>query len=565
MSQLAAVNQVLSQATPPAARLHALVRELAHFDDVGGADIFVLRRDTRELVHAASEPEGYNEAVVIAHRVIATEETVVLCKAGFGRDSVALALPIRAEDDVVGVLTVRRAPDAAMSDDDACAFYGIVAALAGPTVSMRQARLESKPNAQASPTRIMARASAMEPVFEMIDAVAASDATVLVRGESGTGKELVADAIHQLSHRRKGPFVKVNCAALADGVLESELFGHEVGAFTGATQLRIGRFESASNGTIFLDEIGDFSPSVQVILLRILQQQTFERVGGSQTLSSNARVIAATNRDLEGLMAEGKFREDLYYRLNVFPIHVPPLRERRSDILLLADAFVERFSRAFSKDVRRITSEAIDLLTAYHWPGNVRELENCIERATLLTRDGVIHAHDLPPTLQTAASSGTTAKGTLSAVLGGDGARTAGRCPQGQRGQYGRSSPKSRRHGATDGFARQKICTDAQAVYAPVNALKHAAKLRSGPMTVQAHSASLLCQSDCDVLALPMTSAILNRSSGETFAISGAAEAEIHEPLSRGHGCSARRASRRHPIRVLQDHRPRRQIDHPVL
>ena len=424
LSQLAAVNQVLSKGLAPQARLTAVVDKLALQDELLDAVIVIMRRDTGELVvdathqSPAAPPVRYDAAHDVTRKVVETGQAVVLSQVGADGNVTFVCVPINFEDEVVGVLRVDRPKSASMAVADAVQFYSVVATMMGPTASARQARLEASTNEQSNPTHITARASAMDPVFELIDAVAPSDATVLIRGESGTGKELVADAIHRLSRRRDGPFVKVNCAALANGVLESELFGHEAGAFTGAMQRRIGRFEAAMGGTIFLDEIGDFSPSVQVTLLRILQQQTFERVGGSETLCADVRVVAATNRDLESLMAEDRFRQDLYYRLNVFPIHVPPLRDRRSDILLLADTFVGRFSKAFKKDVRRITSEAIDLLTAYHWPGNVRELENCIERATLLTQDGVIHVHHLPPTLQTASSSKTETKNTLSASLG---------------------------------------------------------------------------------------------------------------------------------------------------
>jgi Nif-specific regulatory protein len=200
-------------------------------------------------------------------------------------------------------------------------------------------------------------------------------------------------------------------------VIESELFGHEKGAFTGAVAARKGRFELAQGGTLFLDEIGDLSPSMQIKLLRVLQEREFERVGGTTTIKADVRLIAATNRDLEQLIETERFRQDLYYRLNVFPIHIPPLRERRTDILLLSDYFAERYSEQNHKNVRRISTPAIDMLMAYHWPGNVRELENCVERAVLLSDDDVIHGHHLPPTLQTAEASGTVQSGTLDATL----------------------------------------------------------------------------------------------------------------------------------------------------
>jgi len=224
--------------------------------------------------------------------------------------------------------------------------------------------------------------------------------TVLVRGESGTGKELVAQALHEKSPRAKKPFVKLNCAALPESIIESELFGHEKGAFTGAVSLRRGRFEAAEGGTIFLDEIGDISMSTQVKLLRVLQEREFERVGGNSSIRADVRVIAATRRNLEEMMAEGSFREDLFYRLSIFPIFLPPLRERKCDILLLADHFIERYAGRLGVRPMRISSAAIDLLMSYHWPGNVRELENCIEHAVLLAKGQSIKAHHLPPTLQ---------------------------------------------------------------------------------------------------------------------------------------------------------------------
>ena len=263
------------------------------------------------------------------------------------------------------------------------------------------------------PANIIGNSKAMIGAFRMIDKIAPTNATALILGESGVGKELVASAIHYKSYRAEKPFIKFNCAALPESIIESELFGHEKGSFTGATTNRQGRFELADGGTIFLDEIGELSLPVQAKLLRILQEKEFERVGGSQTLKTDIRVIAATNRDLEEEIGNGKFREDLYYRLNIFPITVPPLRERKADILLLADYFVEKYNALNFKGVRRISTRAIDMFMRYHWPGNVRELENCIERAVILSEDNVIHGYHLPPTLQTAESSGTLATGSL--------------------------------------------------------------------------------------------------------------------------------------------------------
>jgi len=268
-------------------------------------------------------------------------------------------------------------------------------------------RLRKQLGDQYHPSSIVGNCSNMRTVYEQIAQVADSMATVLIRGESGTGKELVAKAIHFASSRKNNPFIAVNCAALPEQLIESELFGHEKGSFTGAAQLRKGRFEAANGGTLFLDEIGDITPAVQVRLLRVLQERTFERVGGNSPIKTNVRVIAATSRDLEKSIREGKFREDLFYRLNVFPIHLPPLRERRSDIMLLADFFLRKYNEVYSKQIKRISTSAINMMMSYHWPGNVRELENCMERAVLTSIDGVIHGYSLPPSLQTSEQTHT--------------------------------------------------------------------------------------------------------------------------------------------------------------
>jgi Nif-specific regulatory protein len=265
---------------------------------------------------------------------------------------------------------------------------------------------------------IVGTSKEMRDVYEQIAQVAPSGATVLIRGESGTGKELVAHAIHYNSPRSSKPFVKVNCAALPESLIESELFGHEKGAFTGAVARKRGRFELAEGGTLFLDEIGDLSPAMQVKLLRALQEREFERVGGTETIKVNVRLITATNVDLEQAVSDGRFRSDLYYRLNVFSIYLPPLRERRTDILLLADHFLEKYGSQNGKRIKRISTPAIDMLMSYHWPGNVRELENVVERATLVCEGNVIHGYHLPPTLQTAEGSGTVTKMSLDQAVG---------------------------------------------------------------------------------------------------------------------------------------------------
>ncbi|MCX5873865.1 MAG: nif-specific transcriptional activator NifA [Deltaproteobacteria bacterium] len=346
------------------------------------------------------------------------------------KDVSFICVPIKIGNEVIGALSADRLFEEGVSFKEDVRLLSIIASMIAQAVRLRQAaqeerqrlveenaRLQSELREKFRPSNIVGNSKAMRAVYDLISQVSPSEATVLVRGESGTGKELVAHAIHYNSHRADKPFVKVNCGALPESVVESELFGHERGAFTGAIATRKGRFELAHAGSIFMDEIGDLSPTTQIKLLRVLQEREFERVGGSTTIKTDVRVITATNRDLEHLIIDGSFRHDLYYRLNVFPIHIPPLRERKTDIPLLADYFIEKYSRANDKPVLRISTPAIDMLMSYHWPGNVRELENCIERAVLLSSDQVIHSHNLPPTLQTAEASGTGYSGALDSTL----------------------------------------------------------------------------------------------------------------------------------------------------
>ena len=254
----------------------------------------------------------------------------------------------------------------------------------------------------------------MKRVFELIQTVAPNDTTVMIRGESGTGKELIARAIHANSQRKYFPIVTMNCGALPEGILESELFGHERGAFTGAQYRRKGKLELADGGTLFLDEIGNISTKTQMDLLRVIESKQFTRVGGNDLIKSDFRIICATNKDLERAMHEGTFREDLYYRLNVFSIIVPPLRERRSDIPLLVNFFREKYARSMSKPVTRISSEAMDLLVRYDWPGNVRELDNAIERAMVIGEPPEIQPNDLP--FQLSDQKPRTSNGSLEEV-----------------------------------------------------------------------------------------------------------------------------------------------------
>ncbi len=268
---------------------------------------------------------------------------------------------------------------------------------------------------------IVSVSSAMEEVLNLAGRVASSNATVLLRGESGTGKELVAKAIHYHSPRAGFPLIKVNCAALPETLLESELFGHEKGAFTGAAAKRIGRFEAADKGTLFLDEIGELTPGMQVKLLRVLQEREFERLGGNQTIKTDVRVITATNRDIEKAIREGTFREDLYYRLNVVSLVIPPLRERKEDVPVLLGHFIAKYGKENKKKISGISAEARDLLMRYSYPGNVRELENIIERAVVLSRKEIITGADLPIHVQAAmtedALPGRELKGSLNETL----------------------------------------------------------------------------------------------------------------------------------------------------
>jgi len=348
-----------------------------------------------------------------------------------GRLVTFICVPIKIGAEVIGALSVDRPYVAESLCDNDVRLLSIIASCISQAARLRQLaqeevdqlksenrRLYDELTVKFGPQSIIGKSRPMLDVYTLIDKVSKTNATVLILGESGVGKERVAQAIHYYSHLAANPCIKVNCAALPENLIESELFGHEKGAFTGATAMRKGRFEMAEGGTLFLDEIGELSPALQTKLLRVLQEKEYERVGGSATLKANVRVIAATNRDLETQVREGKFREDLFYRLNIFPITVPPLRERKVDIALLADYFVEKYSREIGKPVKAVSDSAYQLLKHHNWPGNVRELENCIERAIILTTDGIIHRHQLPAHLQqNAASPASKRHGALSETL----------------------------------------------------------------------------------------------------------------------------------------------------
>lgn len=329
-----------------------------------------------------------------------------------------LCVPVKHGQQVIGALSVDREYKKGLDFESDLQFLAIISGLIAQSVVRIQAFNEEKRKLVKENSslkrelsgkyqigNIVSNSSRMREVFEMIHRVAESNATVLLRGESGTGKTLVAKAIHYNSKRSQQPFVVVNCSALPETLLESELFGHEKGAFTGAHAAKKGRFEIAEGGTLFLDEIGELSQTVQIKLLNVIQDREFQRLGGVAPVKCDVRIVTATHVDLEKAVEAGTFREDFYYRLNVFPIYLPSLRKRRTDILLLAEHFLVEYCQENNKSISRISTPAIDLLMQYHWPGNVRELQNCIERAVLICDEDAIKSFHLPPTLQTAESS----------------------------------------------------------------------------------------------------------------------------------------------------------------
>lgn len=401
--------------------------------------VVLLRDNTDDLqveaclgLNAGEERQRYRMGEGLIGQVAATGRPVVVPQAsmepalstragsrGKGETSV-ICVPIIANRKPLGALNVELPFQRDRDYERALKFFGVVASMIAQAVKIdrladadrRQLLDENVQLREALQERyefsnLIGNSGPMRSVYQQVTQVAPTNTTVMLRGESGTGKELIAHAIHYNSPRKEKPFIKVNCAALPETLIESELFGYEKGAFTGAHSQKKGRFELAEGGTLFLDEIGEINSSTAVKLLRVLQEKEFERLGGTRTIRANVRLIVATNKDLEKAIAGGAFREDLYYRLNVFTIFVPSLRERKSDVLLLAEHFLEKYAGRHHKAIKRISTPAIDMLMSYHWPGNVRELENTIERAVLVCDGNVIHGHHLPPTLQTAESSGT--------------------------------------------------------------------------------------------------------------------------------------------------------------
>ncbi len=451
LDALAEVARTLASTASQEDMLREILRVLEERLEMSRATVMLLLSDGAELYVEALRPSGtkprdgarYRRGEGILGRVVETGKSLIIPsiedeprfqdrvhrRKGAQIDAKGwsfIALPVAIGQETVGTLSVDLPKRDIDFLQDAERVLSIVAGLIANDIKRRREmhaeavalederkRLLSELQVASRPENMVGDSASMRPVYARIRQVAEADTTVLIRGESGTGKELVAAAIHYLSGRSRGPFVKVNCSALSEGLLESELFGHEKGAFTSALFARAGRFEEADGGTLFLDEIGDFSPSVQVKLLRTIQEREFERVGSNKTIRVNVRLVAATNRDLEALMKDGQFRADLFYRINVFPVFLPPLRERKDDVLALANHFSQKFAAKMKKPVRRITTSAINMLVAYHWPGNVRELENCMEHAVLLSKEGVIHGRDLPPTLQMPAQLPASTDGSL--------------------------------------------------------------------------------------------------------------------------------------------------------
>uniref|UniRef100_A0A7C4ARU1 Nif-specific regulatory protein n=1 Tax=Desulfomonile tiedjei TaxID=2358 RepID=A0A7C4ARU1_9BACT len=447
----------ISQSLDQSMDLHDVVgpvfESLARHRGMMRGTLTLLNRESGEILIEAAhglsqlqmERGRYRPGEGVTGKVIATGKPAVVphisdeplfldrtgARSGLAKKDISfICVPIKIGNEVIGALSADRLFEEGVSFAEDVRLLSIVASMIAQAVRLRQSaqeerhrlleenkRLQNQLKDRFRPANIVGNSKSMQSVYDLIAQVTKSDTTVLIRGESGTGKELVAHAVHFNSGRADKPFIKVNCGALPESVVESELFGHEKGAFTGAVSTRKGRFELAHGGTIFLDEVGDLSLMTQIKLLRVLQEREFERVGGNVTRRTDVRIIAATNRDLELLVEGRKFRHDLYYRINVFPIHVPPLRERKTDIPLLADYFVEKYGKANHKTITRISTQAIDMLMSYHWPGNVRELENCIERAVLLTTDGVIHGRHLPPTLQTPGKAAVERTGTLQSAL----------------------------------------------------------------------------------------------------------------------------------------------------
>lgn len=428
--------------------LKSLLRTLAENHDFQRPHIVIFDPETRTLKLSLSQTPAkadhveYEPGVGVTGQVFSSGQPVIVPRIkdhpaflnkAFGRTDEEqeelgfICVPVLGPTDeprqgreVIGTLSVDT-PAAPMPQlESHCRFLEVVAGMIANHASYMQEEMARQKHLMTqglivgdnsdtgfTPANVVAASKAMRLVLNQAAQVGPSRATALLRGESGTGKELLAEAIHQASPRREMPLIKLNCAALPSELVESELFGYQKGAFTGAVHTKKGLFELASKGTLFLDEVGELSPNAQAKVLRAIQEQEIQRLGSEQTITVDVRLICATHQPLEELVERGLFREDLYYRINVFPIFIPPLRERREDILPLAEHFLRFYSEEYARSIKRISTPAIDLLTQYHWPGNIRELKNCIERAVLVCDEQVIRTYHLPPSLQTAESTAT--------------------------------------------------------------------------------------------------------------------------------------------------------------
>jgi Nif-specific regulatory protein len=416
LHHLEQIADLLSSARSPSLVLERILQLLGQTLGARGGAI-VLTDDTPKRLPGCSWGECQGQIVQVGEELAdglsaqatATARQTVLpgLRGTPGPEGILLSVPLRGWQQMLGVVVLFCPVQPALSLDMALALLNTTGTAVGlylqTTGLQERLRTLREPASTVSaagqghydPERIVGDGAGMKAVLHQVQQAASSRSTILLRGESGTGKELFARALHKLSARHDQPFVKLNCAALPESLLESELFGHERGAFTGAVKMRRGRFEMAHKGTLFLDEIGDISPATQVKLLRVLQERTFERVGGNRPITVDVRIIAATNTDLEASVRTRRFREDLYYRLHVVPIVLPPLRERKEDIPLLVGHFLQRFNAENHKHMK-ISSAAMDLIVGYDWPGNVRELENCIERLVVMARHDIVAPEDVP-------------------------------------------------------------------------------------------------------------------------------------------------------------------------
>ena len=453
LTSLLEISKFLSDGPRMKDGLHQVLTILERRHGVLRSSVTLLRENSHELhieasvgLSADGRQTRYRIGEGVTGRVVekgkpvvvpqVSREPMFLNRAGKRKYSPAwevtfICVPILIDRKPVGSLSVDLPFDVDRDYHCAVKFFAVVASMVAQAVKINRlidaerrrlleenVHLREELRERYDFSNLIGNSGPIRRVYEQVTQVASTGTTVMLRGESGTGKELIAHAIHYNSPRKNSPFIKVNCAALPETLIEAELFGYEKGAFTGAHAQKKGRFELAEGGTLFLDEIGDLNASTAVKLLRVLQEKEFDRLGGTRTIKADVRLIVATHKDLEKAIATGTFREDLYYRLNVFAIFVPPLRERKSDVLLLAEHFLEKYANRHGKNIKRISTPAIDMLMSYHWPGNVRELENAIERTVLVCEGDVIHGHHLPPTLQTAEASGTVTDVSFKEAVG---------------------------------------------------------------------------------------------------------------------------------------------------